>query len=72
MLQAYRYADMYSFINEMHDVPGAHRHGLYQPGDIIRSHLFEDDVETDWVPVGLVVWVREENCSDAVGVLWSH
>lgn len=79
VLRTYRLDGLAGLINETFldcrrgKLPKRYRAWSFQPGDIVRDQLFEDDrgrPSRDF-PVGLVLWCHDSNSPDDVGVLWS-
>lgn len=79
MLKCYRLDGVTGLINETREdvrkrqvLSQRYRAWSFQPGDIVRPQLFEDDEGTQYMPpLGLVLWCVNNNESDAIGILWS-
>lgn len=77
-LKCYRLDGVAHLVNETFEdvrrgkTPKRYRAWSFQPGDVVRNQLFDDDAGRHVTfPVGLVLWCCDNNGADAIGVLWS-
>lgn len=73
MLRTYPINGLAHLVNETYDSANMYRSWSFQPGDIVRNQMFNDDRDRPAreFPIGMVVWCCDDGTGSAVGVLWS-
>lgn len=75
ILKTYRLGELGTgaLINETYEKASRYRGWSYQPGDIVRKQMFEEDRNRPprEFPIGIVIWACDQNSVNDVGILWS-